>query len=247
MMDSLESRVARFLARQAVNATSKLVKYLYRIETPGLEEHFSTTEREKPALFLIKHQHMVEYFVGLYSFRQVVKKQATIPVKESLFRNRGVAAFLNAAGAIPIRRPTDEGYDPHSPEAKTRYSEMIRNFGAGGWYAYCPEGTRKWGVVGIIDRKYLGPMLLAVRQGIDVYIVGVEYKQMLHVSPWMPFLTKVVMRFEKYEPKGKSMGQITQEIREKMAELSGLEGKLETEQTFAAAGGTANKSAAGYN
>lgn len=150
MTDSMENKVARFLAKPAVKAASKLVKCLYRIETPRLAEHFNAAEREKAALFIIK----------LY-------------------------------GLVPVR--------------------------------------------------------IAAKHNVDVYVVGVEYKMALPISPWIPFLTKIVVRFEKYEPKGKGAEQITREIREKMAELSGLEGKLETEQPLAAAGGTINKSPARYN
>lgn len=253
MTDSLEERIAAlekeiagFWAKPAVIVASELAKYFWRMETPGMAEHFET-EREKPALFAIKHQHMIDPIASLYPFLQVAKKKPVIPVKKSQFGNAIVAAFLEAAGAIPITRPNDKGYAPNSAEARKRNREMVRNFRNRGWYAYCPEGTRKPGIVGLIEPEYLKPILLAARMGVDVYIVGVEYKRTARVSPWVPFLTGITVRFKKYEPNGKSIEQVTCEVRETLAKLSGLEGKLEAGQARTAVSGTPARSAAGYN
>lgn len=269
MMDSLEHKAATLLAGPTVKLVPKLMNYVYRIGTPGIAEQFGTAEREKAALFLMKHQHKFEYFAVLYVLRQIVKKQAAIEVKASLFENAFRAAFLKEVGAIRLERRKDKGYDPYSSEAKSRYRNMIRILKAGGWYGYSPEGTRKWGVVGVINREDLAPMFRAIKLGIDIYVVGVEYRRALQLSPWVPFNTEVTIRCEKYdidremwmeltrgkgkvptqltEKESEILGQITLDIRMKMAKLSGLEGKLEMEQPRNAASEAPTKSAAGYN
>ncbi|MBI2143529.1 1-acyl-sn-glycerol-3-phosphate acyltransferase [Candidatus Woesearchaeota archaeon] len=251
-MDSPESQVAMHpKARLVVNAISNLVKWAYGVKLQDAD-YFDDEQKKKPAVFAVKHQHMVDFVASIYVFRQFIKKeQIQIPVKEGLFKIKPLAALLEESGAVPMRRPTDEGYSTDMRSGRKAKDELLKYLKEGGWYAYCPEGTRNWKAVGTIPKSYVLPMVVAARAGVEIYVVGIEYETRipLPISPWIPFLTTVTVRFERYNPLGKTLEQAAHEVEEVMARLSGLECRLETEASPAAARAQApaKRSTSGYN
>ncbi|MBN2454812.1 1-acyl-sn-glycerol-3-phosphate acyltransferase [Candidatus Woesearchaeota archaeon] len=209
----------KIAAKSFVFAFADLLGPAYRIENEGLDK----VVKGEPAVFVIKHQHMMDFLVGAYGFRRILKNKATVPVKESLFRNGFVAEVLNELGAVSMKRPQDGGYNEHTRIRWAR--QFIELMKSNGWYAYCPEATRTPGAVGDFSEEYIHPVLIGAKHGANIYVAGIESTPE-NRSPWIPFLTKKKIRCEHYDAKGKAIAQVMSEIKQKMAELSGLEKKL---------------------
>ena len=198
---------------------------LYEIKTEGAE----FLDTEQAAVIAAKHYSMVDFLGFVYLTHRVFNKQTTIPVKKSLFV-WPLGPVLKELGAVPMIQRKNKKYSPDLPENIANAKVLIKTLRTKGWYAFCPEGGRVRGAVG--ETFYVEPINLAAEKGVNVYVAGVQYETprwLPHGSPsplWLP-RTKITVRFEAYNPKGKDEGTITHEVRGRMAALSGLEAKVQ--------------------
>lgn len=224
-LEEIAAKAEGIIARAIAKATPTVAGFAYRVKVEGGE----LVDKESAAIFAAKHTSMVDFFVSTYVFRKVLRKQAIVAVKEVFFRNNFLALILKELWAEPMTRTKDKGYMPQSAERTNSNRRAIEHLRNRGWYAYCPEGTRVKGAVGIIEPEFIHPLIRAERLGAKAYIVGFEYQTarwLPRLPLWTPLLTKVIVRCEPYEVGGKGVEQVTYEIREAMARLSGLEGRV---------------------
>lgn len=213
------------VANAVVKAAPTVAWLAYRVRVEGWKQ----VDKGRAAIFVVKHQSMVDFVASTYAFGKVLKKQSIIAAKAELFKNKFLALVLEGLGGEPMTRPNDKGYNPINAERLNSNRRMIRHLHNNGWYTYCPEGTRVKGAVGMIEPEFIHPLMIAERLGVNVYVVGLEYKTakwLQRLPLWTPLLTRVVARCEPYSPAGKSIELVTYEIRKAMARLSGIEGKL---------------------
>ncbi len=224
-LEEIAARAEGIVAWAIAKATPTVAGLAYRVKVEG----WRLIDKESAAIFVVKHTSMVDFAVSTYAFQKVVKKQAIVPVKEVFFRNNFLALILKELWAEPMTRTKDKGYMPQSAERTNSNRRAIEHLRNRGWYAYCPEGTRVKGAVGIIEPEFIHPLIRAERQGAKAYVVGFEYQTpgwLPRLPLWAPLLTKVIVRCEPYEAGGKGVEEVTAEVRAAMARLSGLEGRV---------------------
>ena len=204
----------RIVAKMLASSLPAITDLLYPRKVTGSE----SIDFDAAAVFAFRHGTWVDFLHATGFFRSC-EKPIMIPAMERVFENQFIGSLLAAYGAVPIKRPQDEGYHVNSAAVIGQGRAFTQFLKQGGWYAYAPEGTSIPDRVG--DKLQVHPLILGAKYG-RAYIVGTVYHR--H-PPWLP--GEVTLNIQRYSADGKSRADIAAEVRLIMEDLSGLEHRVQ--------------------
>ena len=192
---------------------------LYNVKVYGLEH----VEPGKAAAFAVKHSSNVDLALILH----VSPKKATVFATQGIFVNRAANYFLRVAGVAPLYTSLkDEAISILTADMQA-YRKFYNTLKSGGWVAYAPEAKRVLKGVGENIRPEM--LIKASELGHNTYLVGIRYRNADY--PWLsllrwPWQSGIEVRIERYDARNKTAAQVTEEVKEAFARLSGLEQKI---------------------
>lgn len=187
-----------------------LLPALYNIRVEGL----GNLDLNLPGLIAFKHRSNMDVPFLICA----VPKFLHFPAKRGVFRVPVVGRLLELGGGYPIVRHGDHDYRFVHPINFQTYRSFFRLLNTGGWFAYAPEGTRA--PHGMGEEILPSFLISAVKRNVPTYLAGLEYSRKIS---WVPFTT-VTIRFDSYRPNGNGKAEVSQEVRQGLARLSGLGG-----------------------
>lgn len=204
------------LVRMLMRGLLKVGAAFYGVKVYGWEN----IEKGRGAVVGVKHANSVDLPLMVH----VLQGKATIFASSHIFRNPITSYLLDMAGTVPLYTAPDYRTLRLNGNVGSR-KELIKGIlERNGWIAYAPEGNVAKDAVR--DEIYPQVLIKAAELGCNTYLVGIKYRNTYH--QWFSFVrwpgqSGIEVRIEEYRAANKSLARVSNEMRHKLARLSGLE------------------------